>query len=329
LLTQVDGGLGVAVVLDTSDIALADRTDALITAMHEASVPSYVIPEDTRGTVDARLDVWSYGVASIFRASMSGIQLVRTARQARAAPSPDLALAVQESADGVLAQGGTTRVFGPGQMHTTDLNSAYDFKWSGNGASRCLYVPLELLGLPDQVVQEASLHLEVSPLYQLVSDHINALTDRADELSSDHAAAELGTATVELVRALLASAAHDRRYAAGALSQTLLTQIRDYVRRHLSDPRLGPEEVAAAHNISTRYLYKVCSTADFSLEQWIIGQRLHGARDELTRPAANQSSIAAISRRWGFVSPTHFSRRFHAAYGITPRDWRRISTAQL
>ncbi|MFY1670340.1 AraC family transcriptional regulator [Plantactinospora sp. WMMB334] len=28
----------------------------------------------------------------------------------------------------------------------------------------------------------------------------------------------------------------------------------------------------------------------------------------------------------GFTDPTHFARRFRATYGLTPSDWRRIST---
>ncbi|MFF2198440.1 AraC family transcriptional regulator, partial [Streptomyces sp. NPDC058157] len=28
-----------------------------------------------------------------------------------------------------------------------------------------------------------------------------------------------------------------------------------------------------------------------------------------------------VAQRWGFVSPSHFSRAFRAAYGMTPREW--------
>lgn len=316
----------VAVVLDTDDVPRDQRSDALITAMQEASVPSYVIPENPDAAVTARLDVWPFGEANIFRASTSGIRLVRTAKQARLAPAPVLALAVQEAADGALEQGAIQRVVRPGELMIADLNSAYDFGWSGDGASRCLHVPLDQLGLPNEVIRDASAQLMSSPLYRLVADYINALADHAEELSADPAAADLGVASVELVRALLASAARDRRYAAGALAETLLTQVRAYIRRHLADPGLGPGMIATAHNVSIRYLYKVCSQADFSLEQWIISQRLQGARDELARLGSAHQPVAAIAHRWGFSSATYFSRRFRATYGIAPRDWRRIAT---
>ncbi|MGW0964073.1 AraC family transcriptional regulator [Streptomyces gelaticus] len=31
--------------------------------------------------------------------------------------------------------------------------------------------------------------------------------------------------------------------------------------------------------------------------------------------------MAAVAQRWGFVSPSHFSRAFRATYGMSPREW--------
>jgi AraC-like DNA-binding protein len=106
----------------------------------------------------------------------------------------------------------------------------------------------------------------------------------------------------------------------------LLTQIRAYVRQHLRQPDLRPATIATAHNISLRHLYRLCAQAEFGLEQWIISQRLEGAREELALPSSRHRSIAMIARRWGFSDPTHFSHRFRAAFGVSPRDWRQIAS---
>ena len=102
----------------------------------------------------------------------------------------------------------------------------------------------------------------------------------------------------------------------------MLTQIRTYIQQHIDDSGLNPDQIAAALNISVRQLFKVCAQADFSIEQWIINLRLERARAELVRPAAATPPIAAVARRVGFVDASHFSRRFKAAYGISPREWR-------
>ena len=38
--------------------------------------------------------------------------------------------------------------------------------------------------------------------------------------------------------------------------------------------------------------------------------------------------MSAVAQRWGFVNPAHFSRAFRAAYGVSPREWRNLRTAQ-
>lgn len=47
------------------------------------------------------------------------------------------------------------------------------------------------------------------------------------------------------------------------------------------------------------------------------------AAEELLRRESRHRSIAAIARSWGFRDPSHFARRFLAAYGVTPKEWRR------
>lgn len=111
------------------------------------------------------------------------------------------------------------------------------------------------------------------------------------------------------------------------LEQTLVTQARAYADQHLRDPDLDADAVAAALGISRRHLYRHCAESGLSLEQYIIAGRLDGARDELDSPAGRSRSIAVIASRWGFKDPTHFSRRFKAAYGLLPRDWLRQAQA--
>ena len=311
-----------AVVLDTDELPEADRAQAVRSAMAESFVESIIDAERCGDDGSARMDVWSFGTCSIFRSVLPAIQFVRTARHVSSHPAPKLSISVLQTGEGLFEQGKERRVIGTGQLHVVDENAPYDFHWTGRGTSTCLWVPLDQLGLPPDLIRDAGTRLQASPIYGLMVDHIVAMTARADELSADPAAAQLGTISVELARALLSSAAQDTRHRQDALSDTLLTQIRGYVRKHLADPGLTPEMIAAAHHISVRHLYKLCASADFSLHHWMTSQRLQGAREELAGYASRHRSIAMIAQRWGFSNPTHFSRRFRATYGMTPREWR-------
>ncbi|MEU4342852.1 AraC family transcriptional regulator [Nocardia sp. NPDC023852] len=51
-------------------------------------------------------------------------------------------------------------------------------------------------------------------------------------------------------------------------------------------------------------------------------------RTDSTDPDHMHRTIAMIMRRWGFRDPSYFARRFRAAYGLSPREWRRVATAE-
>ena len=73
-----------------------------------------------------------------------------------------------------------------------------------------------------------------------------------------------------------------------------------------------------------RQLYKACTEAGVSLEQPLIEQRLERARAELLTPAGRRRPIAVTARACGFRDPSHFSRRFRGAYGLSPREWQHL-----
>lgn len=158
-------------------------------------------------------------------------------------------------------------------------------------------------------------------LCPLVRDHVEYVTSHADALAESEAAVQVGTASLELMRALVVSAAGDTRRVSDALQASLTARVQTYVRAHLTDPDLSPARIAAANGLSVRALYKVCESLDLSLERSIIDQHLQGARTDLAAPRPRYTSIATTARAWGFANPSFFSTRFREAFGVTPRRW--------
>jgi AraC-like DNA-binding protein len=316
-----------AYVLDTAGLPAGDRVEAVHTAMMYASAPCHVIHENPAAPVYARMGVWDLGDANIFTHRSSGIRLLRTAKLARQDTMPVIALSVQQRSTGRLDQNGA-QICAPGELLGVDLSAAYDYSWSGHGAAGCVQIPLDRLDLPLDVIRSALGGLRASPLYRMVTSHIAELSRDPIRITADGAAPAVAAATIDLCRALLAStAARAGAHGRQAMAETLLTRIRTYARQHLTDPDLTPARIAAAHNISVRHLYKLCAAADLSLEQWIINERLRGARQDLLNPALIARPIAAVARSWGFRDPTHFTRRFRARYGAAPAHFRTSSTA--
>lgn len=312
-------------LLDTAALSRSDRAEAFRAAMQEASVPCRVETREPIDDLQARMHLWPYGQTWLFTTDASGFRLTRTPRHVRMESPPVMAIAFQARGRGEFVQLGHEQLVAGDDLMLVDLTAPYSFGCATGGGSRAFMVPYERLALPVDVVRRATPRLAASPLYGLVRTHLQRLCASAAELSADPGAAALGSATVELVRALVVSAAGDERRGRDVRQDTLLTRVRAHVGQHLGDPGLTPRAIAGVHHVSVRKLYSTFAQAGLSLEQWLIDQRLEAARIALGSPSGLRRPIAATARAHGFESPSHFSRRFRQAYGLTPREWQQAA----
>jgi AraC-like DNA-binding protein len=215
------------------------------------------------------------------------------------------------------------QAFEPGEMSLTDFSSPFQWKSAEASTTMSLRFTYAGLCLPPEVIRSAVGDLATSPLYELLQTHVLQLYRLLEEDIPASAAESLGSATLELARAVIATVGHEDHEALArndVANEALLTRIEVYVQQHLADPGLSADRIAHAHQISVRQLYKLWSARELGLAEWIIRGRLDGARRDIRKHES--MPIAAIARRWGFTDATHFGRRFRAAYGLSPREWR-------
>ncbi|MFF6888472.1 helix-turn-helix domain-containing protein [Streptomyces sp. NPDC012421] len=309
-------------LLDTNEHDEDLRIEVFREALLSSSVPSLVTLEDDARRVQARMSRWQFGSLMLFTSSSTGWRVARHSRYLLMEGPPMVSLALQAAGTGRFGQSGRQSLVRPGELMLNDLTIPYEFAWSGSGAAYALQLTYDVLGLPPDVVRRGAERLPSTPMYDMVRAHLLRLHADADVLSTDPGAEALGDGTIALLRALIASAADVDAHARPALAESLLPRVLAYTRARLQDPGLSAERIAGAHQISVRTLYGLCTKAGMSLEQWIIEQRLEGARAALVSPAMRTHTIERIAHAWGFSTPSHFSRRFKAAYGVTPRQWR-------
>ncbi|MEU1010359.1 AraC family transcriptional regulator [Streptomyces sp. NPDC005890] len=313
-------------LLDLATVAPRDRVDAFHHALTDSSVPDDVVHEEPASGIHARMEMWRVGGLHLFATRNSGFEVRRTERHVRHhRSSPVVSVSLQPEGVHRAEVDGERRLLGLDDLCVFHELSPRVYGWSGDGASRSVMFDVRRLGLPVDVVAKAAGRLRASPLHDLVLSHLREVWRDPDRLEADPGAPHLASATTDLVRALLLSAAHTEESTAvrSAMDDTLLTRIMSYARRYLADRDLTPERIAAEHAVSVRRLYLLFSEAGCSLEQWLITERLGKAREMLASPRYDRLTVAAVAARCGFSSPSHFSRRFQAAYGSAPSEWRR------
>jgi AraC-like DNA-binding protein len=314
-----------ALLLDTRDVDPGARRDAVHDAYAQAGVPRQVDLTSQEAVDSTRIEGWVFGSTKLFSTTSPGIRFTRDSPSGRL--DPKIVLCIQHRGTGRSTKNGRQQVLMPGELLMVNPTARSEFLVSG--ATVAMEVPFDEIGVTVEIALKASTHLPASPLFSLVSQHLLALHAVADLVSTGATASDVGASTANLVRALIVSAALDDRSAQSAIPNGLTSRIVAYVRRHLTETDLTPVTIARAHNISVRYLYRLCDAAGVKLVEWIIEERLDGARKDLTTPGQAYTGIALISRRWGFKDPSHFSTRFRNAYGISPRDLQRRTRDRL
>ncbi|MFI8193623.1 AraC family transcriptional regulator [Streptomyces sp. NPDC085946] len=194
----------------------------------------------------------------------------------------------------------------------------------GDGCRMVFFgVPRRFLGVPEPELERV-LGTRVpggEGLGALVSGFLAALAAEP-EFHRSALGERLARGAVDLLAVLVgellpADGPASRRPADGGMP----ARIRAFVEEHLPDPDLSPETIARAHHISVRHLHQLFHDDGTTVGRWVRQRRLDACRRELARPG-RRTAVAAVAHRWGFTSPSHFSRSFREAYGMSPSQWR-------
>jgi AraC-like DNA-binding protein len=312
------------VLLDSRRLDRADRSDAVTALLSSLEVPQLITVDSSAADLWHRLEQWDLGPgAHLLLTAGTGIQVRRGPQELRIAAPERLVVSFQITGiASCSAADGNSEVL-PGELCLLDQTANFDCRWSGIGSSLAFVVDYDRLGITAGTARAAGTRLASSPVYGLVKAHFARLREAANGLRSSATRAMIGQASTELVRALLTTAAPGQT---GQEEQhrSLPLRLTRYIEDHLTDPQLDAGRIAAQHNISVRHLYNVWSEHELTLAQWIIRQRLERARRELA-DHGRAMTVSTAARQCGFTNIAHFGRRFRAAYGISPREWRESS----
>ncbi|MEU7563779.1 helix-turn-helix domain-containing protein [Streptomyces eurythermus] len=259
------------------------------------------------------------GLGSLRLADIAGNEHVieRNARPCRETPKDSVFATLLVSGQAVFFHGGGCLSVGAGDLVLYDTRRSYLLGFPTT--MRQL-----LMDIPRKVFAEGCLSAELpTPLVFGRRSAADAPAVRALEsvLSGWFAQREPGDAAgtedtvLGLVRSLATCRVGGGRPGDDQGARLLLAK--EYIDRHLSDPRLCVEHVADAVGVSTRQLSRVFRQAGLSPSRHILESRLTRVHEQLADPGSERLTVADIADVWGFASQSHFSRVFRERYGRT------------
>ncbi|MFE6334253.1 helix-turn-helix domain-containing protein [Streptomyces sp. NPDC057798] len=232
-------------------------------------------------------------------------------------------VAVVGPSGGSLRQGERILHLRGGDLVMWDADRPHELDFPPGARMEACLVPRSELG-PWAETLERMTPLPVgqsSPSGAVLGSLIKALADTAGHCPT-HVARQLAGGVTDLVAALIAEAARGEADASAGAPHQLVREIRAYIGRHLMDPGLCPESIAAAHHLSVRSLHKLFEGEDHTVARQIQRCRLEECAKDLLRVDNARLTIACVARKWGYINPAHFSRLFRSVYGVSPSQWR-------
>jgi AraC-like DNA-binding protein len=305
-----------------SDGTASRKLECWRDAISRNLVPLEVLP---RGCPDFRasLRTAQVGPVQISVITAEPHSVARTRRHIGSGAPDYFQVTLQLTGHGVLTQSDRQARMGPGELAIYDTRYPFTLDLDQAHSGLVLMFPRAML----QMTERDLARVTVTPvscrdgLGQVIRPFLYGLARQVDQLES-RGTPRLADNVVDLIGTLLAEYTGVDR-APGNSGPGLLTQrILGYMEQRLADPGLRPEEIAAAHRISRRYLYKLLAEQGYTVSGWIREHRLARCRRDLTDPAMHHLAIGDIGGRWGFPDPAHFSHAFKAAYGTSPREAR-------
>ena len=158
-----------------------------------------------------------------------------------------------------------------------------------------------------------------------VAHHIlSDIFEEKGELSANAAQLLVETA-LSVVSQAIGTAPVSGGCAHQSLSSKRLHDVLRYIELHLSDPKLSIATVAKGCGISPRYVSILLKLHGSPFSTLVWEQRLKIASRLLSSSRSNDLSISKVAYGMGFKSLAHFSRKFKAAFNVSPSEYRSMS----
>jgi AraC-like DNA-binding protein len=285
-----------------------EKATPLVNAYRPASAASF--------SASRAMTAVSLGSFVDTRSDALGIE--QTAKQIRQQDSDLIAISMAVSGDCYQQQGDTSAQVHHGGIAIVDMNSPYAMGSSSAYRELRVHLPRDIftahIGRIETLAGHnyaagGALHALFASYFREVAELLPAMTatdaDRGFE------------GLLYLLQSALAVRAPVAKNQVGP--EALRSLAETYIGRHLHDPNLDPNRIAAALSISRTRLYEVFAETD-GVAATILAARLDAAQRMLMLPGG--AAIGVVLLDCGFRDAPTFNRAFRRRFGMTPTELR-------
>jgi len=269
----------------------------------------------------ARRAMAAVSLGSFVDTRSDALGIEQTAKQIHQQGSEDIAISMVVSGDCYQQQGETSVQVREGGIAIVDMNSPYAIGSSSAYRELRVHLPRDIFSA--QVGRVETLagrnYAAGGALHGLFASYFREFADVLPAMSATEA--DLG---FEGLLYLLQSALAVRApVAKSQLDPPALRSLAEtYIRRHLHDPDLDPNRIAAALGISRTRLYEAFADTE-GVAATILAARLDAAQRMLVLPGG--AAIGVVLLDCGFRDAPTFNRAFRRRFGMTPTELRTMS----
>lgn len=246
-------------------------------------------------------------------------------RGGRHAESDDILICRQLVGSMALEQCGREILLNPGCFMLLDPRVPYTGLYSGPASLLVLTVPRQLLesrlGRAPQVMS-----VSVAPVAgetALTSSLLAMIPEIAEGLARGAAQEMVREQMLDLVALSVGKAMGKENTRVSSARAVVLMKVRSAIEARLADPGLDAQSVALAAGVSLRYANATLACEGMSIGRLIQTRRLLRCRRALEDPSQAHRTVSEIAYGWGFSDMTHFGRKFKAAFGLLPSEYRK------
>jgi AraC family transcriptional regulator, positive regulator of tynA and feaB len=310
----------------TSEVHPRDRFDywhdvACKKVVHHDAEPDY--RQAFRGELRSGL-LGGIGLVSFENSPM---RVAHTPRHVSLANPDEIFVLRQETGLLMLEQASREVKLGAGDVALLDPRLPYTARYLGDSHTLLASLPRRALEARIGATRDlTAVGIAVSgPEGGLLSSVLAMLPFYSEGLSAT-VSAVFGENVLDLIAVSVARLTAGRGPRISSARSVALMNIRVAIETRITDPSLNAEAVAAAAGIGVRYANAVLADEGTSITRLVLARRLERCRNVFDDPSQTHRKISEIAYAWGFSDMTHFGRKFRAAYGCLPGDYRKRTT---